>query len=213
MEYKFQVLVVDDDLQIKHNFISYEKILMKKYNLMVEFTVINNEKEYMEGVPYDILMVDYNLKHGFFNSKKQLGNEFIEMFRKKNKVSKVIFYSSEFEYSIDTKKFNFPLADKEIFELINKLQIDKVAAKSNFDMMIQVIKECCEELDIITLLLSRTLKNYETNDISVNYTNIEGKDIEISSLLTDVLNDNAEGKEFKKRVIDTVLSMLFKYKY
>jgi hypothetical protein len=213
VDYKFQILVVDDDPQIKHNFNSYKKFLIKKHGLDVDFTVINNESEHNQNIPYDILMVDFNLRHGFFNSSKQLGNEFIEMFRERNRVSKVIFYSSEFEYNNETKKYKFPLVDKEIFEVINKLQVDKIASKSNFEMMIQVIKECCEDLDVISLILSKTLREYKANDISVNYTNIEGKDIELSSLFEDILFDNEQGKEFKKRVIETVLTVLFKYKY
>lgn len=213
MEYKFQVLVVDDDPQIKNNFNAYKKYLIKNHDLDVNFTVINNESEFNLNIPYDILMVDYNLKHGFFNSAKQMGNEFIEEFRKKNRVSKIIFYSSEFEYNNETKKYKFPLPDREIFELINDLKVDKISSKSNFEMMVEVIKDCCEDLDIISLILSRTLSEYEANDISVNYTNKKGEDIEVSTLLKDILFDNEQGKEFKKRVIETVLSVLFKYKY
>ncbi|GGH11319.1 hypothetical protein [Paenibacillus segetis] len=213
MSYTFNILVIDDQIQIHGIFETYKKYLKKKYDLDVEFTIVNNEDEYDEEEPYDILMVDYNLRHGFYNSDKQLGNEFIEEFRQKNNVSKVIFYSSEFEYDPLKRKYKFPFANKDLFDLINILGVDKVTAKNNFEMTIQVIKEACEQMDILPLILSRTLAEYKKNNIEVSYTNINGEDINVSTLFKDLLNDNEQGKQFRKEIIETVLSVLFKYKY
>lgn len=213
MSYVFKALVIDDQVQIAGIFETYKKVLKKIHNLDIDFTIVNNEADYNSDEPYDILMVDYNLKHGFYNSDKQLGNEFIEVFRKKNNVSKVIFYSSEFEYNTEKRKYKFPFADKDIFDLINVLGVDKVTAKHNFDMNIEVIKDTCEQMDILPLILSRTLAEYKKNDIQVSYTNNNGEEIEVSTLFKDLLNDNEHGKQFRKEIIETVLTVLFKYKY
>ncbi|PCN43182.1 hypothetical protein B9C88_17175 [Brevibacillus laterosporus] len=213
MSYNFKALVIDDLPQQASTFETYKKYLKRKENIDIEFKVIHNESQYDENEPYDILLVDYNLRHGFFNCEKQLGNEFIESFRKKNKICKVIFYSSEFYYSPNNKKYKIPLADKDLFDLINDLQVDKIASKDNFNMMIQVIKECCMQLDILPLLLSRTLSEYKKKDITVSYTNLQGEEIDLSTLLDDIVHDNEQGKQFRKQIMDTILTVLFNYKY
>lgn len=213
MEYKFKALVIDDIPQIAESFKIYKQYLKVRRNIEIDFKVISNEEEYDDNETFDILLVDYNLKHGFFTSDKALGNEFIEQFREKNKISKVIFYSSEFEYNKETKRYKLPLAVKEIFDLINILKVDKIVAKDNFDMMLDVIEQCCNELDVIPLILSRTIVEYERQDIDISYTNLNGQDVKISSLLSDIIEDNEQGKAFKEQLVQTVMTVLLNYKY
>lgn len=213
MAYKFKALVVDDMPQMVKSFDIYQKYLKVKKNIDIDFKAIHSEEDYDENEAFDILLVDYNLKHGFFNNDKTLGNQFIESFRKKNKISKIIFYSSEFEYDVDAKRYKFNFPAKEIFNLINDLQVDKIAAKDNFNMMLEVIAECCEELDIVPLILSRTLSQYKEKDISVTYTDLEGEEIEVASLLEDIIKDSKRGRAFKEQLVETVMTVLFNYKY
>lgn len=213
MSYKYKVLVVDDEGLISAIFDKYSKDLKRRSGLDVQFSIIQNETQYNINEPFDILMVDYNLKKGFFNSSKQLGTEFIQMFREKNRISKVIFYSSEFEYHPVTRKYKFPFSTKEVFDLINVWQVDKIASKNNYEMMIEVIEDCCKQIDLLPIILSKILSEYRENEISLAYTNIKGEDIDITSLLNDLLIDTEEGKYFREQIIKTVLTVLFKYKY
>ncbi|MBP2002389.1 hypothetical protein J2Z69_003462 [Paenibacillus shirakamiensis] len=213
MSYKYKILVVDDESLIAANFEKFSKDLKKKSNLDVGFTIIQNENQYDINEPYDILMVDYNLRKGFFNSSKQLGSEFIETFRSRNQISKIIFYSSEFEYHPVLRKYKFPFSTKEVFELINIWQVDKIASKNNYEMMVEVIADCCKQMDLLPMVLSKTLNEYRKNDIGLAYTNTKGEDIEVTDLFNDLLNDSEEGKHFREQVIKTVLSVLLNYKY
>jgi hypothetical protein len=213
MSYQYKVLVVDDESLIVASFEKFSKDLKKKSDLDVTFTIIQNESEYDSNEPFDILMVDYNLRKGFFNSSKQLGNEFIEMFRKRNQVSKIIFYSSEFEYHNGLKKYKMPFNTKEIFELINEWRVDKIASKNNYDMMVRVIEECCNQIDLLPMVLSKTLNQYRKNDINIGYTNLDGEDMDVSTLFNELLNDSQEGRHFREQVIKTVLTVLLNYRY
>lgn len=209
--YKYRALVIDDEVQIDQNCTIYKKYLKLNYNIDIDFDVINRENEYNENKPYDILLVDYDLKKGFCSDNKFMGDLFIKKFRENNKISKVIFYSSAFRY--DTKKYDFPFSDKDTFDLINNLQIDRIADKNNFYMMIEVIKSCCEKIDVLPVLLSRLISEYGEEDIKITYTNKDGTDIPLSEILNDILQDNDQGKKFREQIIDTVLSVILKFHY
>jgi len=210
MEYVYKVLVIDDEVQIKAACNSYRKYLNQS-NIDIQFDIINNEANYNEKEPYDILMVDYDLKKGY--SDKIMGDKFIKKFRQKNRISKVIFYSSSFEFDEDNKKYKFPFSPKQCFELINIMQIDRIAYRNNFNMMVDVIKSCCEQLDILPIVLSRVLDDYKKEDIGVSYTNLKGEEINATVLVEDIMNDTLEGKYFREKLTNTVLSVLLNYKY
>lgn len=211
--YNYNILVIDDEKQMIATCEVYRKMLIKKHNLLVNFDVINSESDYKAKVPYDILLVDYDLKKGFSLDNKLMGDEFIKRFREHNKISKVIFFSSSFKYDEEKEKYDFPFKPKEAFNLINDLQIDRIADKNNFFMMIDVIRSCCERVDVLPVLLSKLLEEYKEEDIEVTYTKTNGEEILLTNLLDDVINDNEQGKIFRKEIIDTVLSVILNFKY
>jgi len=211
--YIYNILVIDDEKQIKDTCAIYKKYLKSKFDLEVKFDVINSEAEYNESVPYDVLLVDYDLKKGFSLNDKLMGDEFIKKFRENNKISKVIFYSSAFKYRPNEPNYDFPFEKREAFDLINNLQIDRIADKNNFEMMLEVIKSCCERVDVLPILLSKIVEEYEKEEIKVSYTNIQGQEVLLSELLIDIINDNEQGKAFRKNIIDTVLSVILNFKY
>lgn len=211
MAYLYKALVIDDEIQMKETFDSYKKRLKETYNINIDFTVINNEAQYDEALTYDILLVDYDLTKGY--SDKLMGDDLIKKFRERNKISKVIFFSSSFKYRPDERKYDFPFKGKTAFELINILKVDRIADKNNLQMMIDVMKSCCEEVDVVPIVLAKLLSDYKKEDIAVSYTNISGDEIDATVLLDDLLNDSVEGRNFRKKVTDMVLSVLLKYKY
>ncbi|QZY56486.1 hypothetical protein [Crassaminicella profunda] len=213
MSYKYRALVIDDEIQIKSVCDTYAQYLKELHDIDIKFDIANNESEYDETKPYDILLVDYNLKKSFNFANKNTGDGFIEKFRTKNRVSKVIFYSSSFVYNQDKGKYTFPFEGKEAFDLINKLQIDRIVPKDNFDMMIEVIESCCKQMDILPLTLTKLLKEYRSEDIHINYTNKAGEEIEITDLINELLNDTEEGRNFRERILKTVFSVLLNVNY
>lgn len=210
MEYNFKALVIDDEVQILSAFNAYERYL-EKDGIHIDFDVINNEKNYDEKKPYDILLVDYDLKKGY--SQKVMGDDFIQKFRKTNRISKVIFYSSSFSYDDVEKKYSLPFSTKQIFSLVNELKVDRIAYKNNFNMMVDVIKSCCEEIDILPVLLTKMVSKYKDADIKVRYTNSEGEEINVTELIDELLNDSKEGRIFREKITDTIMSVLFNFEY
>lgn len=211
MDYYFKALVIDDEVQMKDTLDIYKQYLSTKHNVNVDFELINNESQFNIKKPYDLLLVDYDLKKGF-SKTTQLGDEFIHEFRKINKVSRIIFYSSSFIYN-QRNKYELPLATKEIFNLINNLKINKIADKNNFDLMIDVIKDCCDDMDILPLMLSKFVSEYKKMDITMSYTNSKGEDMEVQDLISDLLNDSLEGRHFRKQLTETMINTLLKFRY
>lgn len=207
--YTYKVLVIDDETLIESLCEKYKKTLKKK-GLEIEFSIIRDEQGYNPEIPYDLLMVDYNLKHGF---STQLGNQFISMFRVHNKMSQVIFYSSEFEFKEMERKYKVPLKAKTIFELINELKINKIADKNNYNMMINVIEDCCKSMDPIPSILSRMMDEYNREGIDITYINSKGDELGADSVAKNILVDNEEGKKFKEDIIKTIFSVMLNYKY
>ncbi|EAG6387975.1 response regulator, partial [Listeria monocytogenes] len=116
----YKILVIDDEIDIKSNYAVYKQYI-KKEEIDTEFTFVSSTKELdkVQKDTFDILMVDYNLQNSFFSETKPniAGTDFIKSFREENRISKIIFYSSEFEYSNSEKKYHLNLKDKEIFDL------------------------------------------------------------------------------------------------
>lgn len=211
MSYIFKALVIDDEPLVINTCRSYKNHLEDR-GINIDFDVANNEEQFDPERPYDILLVDYDLKKGFAKYG-QLGDDLIIKFRERNKVSKIIFYSSSFKYKPDEEEFEFPFEGQTAFDLINDLQIDRIADKENFDMMLDVIQSCCGQIDYLPVMLSELLLDYDTNGIEVSYTDSRGVDISLDNLIRELLNDTKEGKHFKKQILDTMLSTLFNYQY
>lgn len=212
MKYVFQALAIDDEPQMIDYFNVIKQFLLDIYQIQINFDVIHEEKDYQREKSYDILLIDYDLKRGY-SVKKQQGNEVIKEFRKYNRISKVIFYSSSFVYSDEKKNYVIALPVKEIYDLINDYQINKIASKENFDMMVKVIKECCAELDILPLILVRMLSHYKKAGIETIYTNSKGDEIDANGLIDEIMNDNEEGKKFREKFTEAVLNTMFDFKY
>ncbi|GAA0759024.1 hypothetical protein [Clostridium sartagoforme] len=211
MKYKYNALVIDDEVQIKILCNTYKKKLKVDYNIDIEFDVINNESDYDSNKIYDILLIDYDLKKGY--SENVMGDDIIRKFRMKNSVSKIVFYSSSFIYDTDNRNYDLQLPHKDIFELINNYGVNYIAYKNNFPMMIDVIKKCCENIDVLSQLLIKLTSEYKEEGIEITYNNLQGNEVMVESLIDDLLKDTDEGKNFRKQVTETILSTLLNYKY
>lgn len=211
MIYEYKALVIDDEVQVRAMCDAYKKKLKLMYNININFEVINEDSQYNDKKNYDILLVDYDLQKGY--SDKLMGDDIIKRFREKNSISKIIFYSSSFVYDTETREYNLRLPHKDIFDLINKYNIDRIAYKNNFEMMIEVIRSCCEKVDLIPQILMKVINEYKNEGIEITYNKASGEEINVTSLLQDIKNDTEEGKRFKQQIIETIFSVLLNYKY
>ncbi|MGE4214580.1 MAG: hypothetical protein AB7E42_07395 [Anaerotignaceae bacterium] len=210
-KYRYKALVIDDEVQIATVCNAYKKKIKFDCDIDIEFDVINNENDYDSNKLYDILLIDYDLKKGY--SKNLMGDDIIRNFRMQNSVSKIVFYSSSFIYDPETRNYDLQLPHKDIFELINNYGVNFIAYKNNFEMMIDVIKKCCENIDILSQLLIKLAEEYKKEEILITYNNLQGNEVGVESLIDDLLRDTEEGKNFRKKVTKTILSTLLNYKY
>ncbi|EAD4658370.1 response regulator, partial [Listeria monocytogenes] len=210
------ILVIDDEIDIKSNYAVYKQYI-KKEEIDTEFTFVSSTKELdkVQKDTFDILMVDYNLQNSFFSETKPniAGTDFIKSFREENRISKIIFYSSEFEYSNSEKKYHLNLKDKEIFDLINLYKIDSIVSKNNFDMVVHSIIDNIRDLDPIAKLLINTRDKYDQRDSQLYYTTSDGEEMNIEQLLQEYQADSKRGKEFKEQLLSTIVTLLLEYRY
>ncbi|WP_160126152.1 hypothetical protein [Listeria monocytogenes] len=216
MSYSYKILVIDDEIDIKSNYAVYKQYI-KKEEIDTEFTFVSSTKELdkVQKDTFDILMVDYNLKNSFFSEIKPniAGTDFIKSFREENRISKIIFYSSEFEYSNSEKRYHLNLKDKDIFDLINLYKIDSIVSKNNFDMVVHSIIDNIRDLDPIAKLLINTRDKYDQRDSQLYYTTSDGEEMNIEQLLQEYQADSKRGKEFKEQLLSTIVTLLLEYRY
>lgn len=216
MSYSYKILVIDDEIDIRTNYAVYKQYI-KKEEIDTEFTFVSSTKELdkVQKDTFDILMVDYNLQNSFFSEIKPniAGTDFIKSFREENRISKIIFYSSEFEYSDSEKRYHLNLKDKDIFDLINSYKIDSIVSKNNFDMVVNSIIDNIRDLDPIAKLLINTRDKYDQRDSQLYYTTSDGEEMNIEQLLQEYQADSKRGKEFKEQLLSTIVTLLLEYRY
>ncbi len=208
MKRKYRALAIDDDIQMSHYFNSIAKMVNSSYGYEIEFDTVNNDTQYNSKIPYDILLVDYNLRNGFVDYED--GKDFIRIFRQVNRVSKVIFYSSEFEYEERAGNIKIPLKPEDIYDLINLYKIDGLVSKNNLNMMRDVLKDACESIDIITSALFSTISRYPKTDFE--FMGPDGSLITAEEMIGHLLSDSETSKKFKEQIIDTIFTLFMSIK-
>ena len=160
-------------------------------------------------------MFDYNLRNGFFtDGKKSEGTYFIADFRKNNMINKIIFYSTDFKYNSNglSSEVQLDIPKKEYYDLINKYRIDAIVPKDNTEMIVEMIKNCIQNLDPIIKFLRNTRDKFEQNGDSLYYT-VGETEYTISQLLEEYQKDTEIGKKFGKELLETVSTLLLDYRY
>lgn len=207
--YNYKALVVDDELQINEVFIDYGHQLKEK-GLNITFDIINKESEYREEKPYDLLLIDYKLESAFLVGT---GEKFIAEFRKRNLISKVILYSSSFIYEPSRSNYDFYFKDKETFDIFNNKRIDKIVAKANTEMMIDAIVDSLKDVDILAPVLVKVLTDYKEKGIEVEFLDSSENIKSVSELIDSLILDNQEGRNFREKILQTILTLFLKSKF
>lgn len=213
---KYKILVIDDHPEIHHSFPLYELKLREK-GFESEFYIVSSIVEFEELTKefFDILMVDYNLRNGFFTDEtKSEGTDFIADFRRKNMINKIIFYSTDFKYEINSLKTDVKLEIpmKEYYDLINKYRIDGVVPKDNTEMIINIIEDCIRRLDPIVKFLRDTSEKYEEKG-DLLYYDVGDREYTITQLLEEYQKDTEIGRKFGTDLLETVSTLLLDYRY
>ncbi|HEL1769328.1 hypothetical protein UN717_07535 [Streptococcus suis] len=213
---EYKVLVVDDYKEIERSFPLYSMELEDR-GLNVKFDIVSTIRDFKEkkDEQFDILMVDYNLRNGFFEDETMsMGTDFINDFRKKNMINKIIFYSTEFRYDLSTRipDIQLNISQKEYYELINNYKIDAIVPKNNTEMLVDMIENCIKNLDPISKFLRKTLNKF-AEDSDLLYYEAKGSEYTIAQLLEEYQKDSEVGKEFGENLLETIATLLLEYRY
>lgn len=213
---EYKVLVVDDHKEIESSFQLYSMELEDR-GLNVKFDIVSTIGYFEEkkDEQFDILMVDYNLRNGFFEDETMsMGTDFINDFRKNNMINKIIFYSTEFRYDLSTRipDIQLNISQKEYYELINNYKIDAIVPKNNTEMLVNMIEKCIKNLDPISKFLRKTLNKF-SKDSDLLYYEAGGSEYTIAQLLEEYQKDSEVGKEFGENLLETIATLLLEYRY
>ena len=216
MENVFKILVIDDERQIESNFPLYE-MLIKRKGINSKFSLVSNENEYetIKHETFDVLMVDYNLRNGFFQSAdKTVGTDFIRDFREVNMVDKIVFYSTDFKYQnrVTNIEAKLNITDEEFFRLINDYKIDGIVPKNNPHLIADIIEKCVRDIDPIIRFLKETKLKYEKSGDYL-YFESDGTEYTISEILKEYQLNSEVGKKFGVELLETMSTVLLNYKY
>lgn len=202
---KFKILVVDDELEAKTVFKRVETLVRRKVDMEFDvlFDFASNAREYDPSVEYDMLIIDYKLRGKFGDISD--GNEFIRMFRKKNRISKVIFISTAFRYRNEPKDCRIALKAKDIYDLINIDHIDGLVDKNNLEMLSDSIIDNLRNIDILSDALNSYISMYDEIDLVV--TGITESELTLQELMTNIRQDTELGKVYKKQLLEILITM------
>lgn len=129
-------------------------------------------------------------------------------------INKIIFYSTDFKYNSNrlSSEIQLEIPKKEYYDLINKYRIDAIVPKDNTEMIVEMIKNCIQNLDPIIKFLRNTRDKFEQNGDSLYYT-VGETEYTISQLLEEYQKDTEIGKKFGKELLETVSTLLLDYRY
>ncbi len=211
MDYNFKCSVIDDEIEEITERLSYaETMLLEDHNIKVDMEVSQDISKDKLRSDYDILLIDYDLS----KKSKLDGDVIISEIRKRNRIVKIIFYSSKFTYNEESKKFKFVgVSDNTIYKIINQWKVDKVIPKNNLNILVSSIKECCEEFDITLLGLYKSIEKYIKEGIKVNYRLKNGKELSNNELLNELKKDSTKSKEIRDKISKFTITNILDFEY
>ncbi|MET3938230.1 CheY-like chemotaxis protein [Paenibacillus sp. PvP094] len=205
---KYEVLVIDDEAQIVEYFEDINEMFnLNEENFTINFNYMHNVNNFEIKKPYDIVMFDCNFNAGRFDSssRTRVGLNLIKKYRKNNKRTKIIFYSSSFNIE---EQNNMPLNHRDYFEIINDLNVFKLIYKNNSIDTYNAIKDALTELDIIMTSLEKMKDEYSELDISFE---LEGNAFSLEDLLHEIRMDTEFGRKFRKDIVDLITNYMSKF--
>lgn len=201
MKNQFDVLVIDDQLNIKDLIQPLVEILSYK-KIFLTVTYVHEIKDLTEQInkPFDIILFDSQLGSTDFAKIEGVSQGFnlIKNFRKTNKRTKIIFYSSSFNLNHGDQ---IPLSHRDYFTMINELNIYKIVYKNNVEELLTAIEDAINSLDIVMTTLDKMVEEY--SELGLSY-KIDNTSIPLEDLIKDFKMDGEMSKKFRKNLNEMV---------
>ncbi|EOP30584.1 hypothetical protein IG5_00203 [Bacillus toyonensis] len=209
MEKYYEILVVDDEKNVRDIFDVFIDEF-KAEDINVKFEYIHDLEKFDEvSQPFDIIVFDSEFRTSNLSTpieKRSQGFELIRKYRKINKRTKVIFYSSAFDLKNEDQ---IPLSHKDYFEIINELNIFRLVYKNKadqvYDAVGEAIKAALDDLDVVMTSLEKMY--YEYKGIDIDY-EIEGENIPLEQLMYEFKMGGEHAEKFRKDIVEMMLSYM-----
>lgn len=211
MERIIKVVLVDDNASDTNPIMN--AVLQLLYDLhpnyQIQYKIVSGNEQLIKAYksPIDIIMFDCNLSAGSFHMKPNTdlayaGLEMLKEYRKTNKRTKVIFYSSYF----DLESFDVNLSTSDFVRMINEYNVFKIACR-NAKNMAEAIRDAIESLDTVLISMEELISSYGTK----GYFFVDNKRIPASQLLDELKLGTSLGEIFRKQVFETILCYFMKF--
>lgn len=206
----FELIVVDDNPKTMDPVLkAVKKVLKIQYNYDINYTILSKSKEVekLEETACDIVMFDCALMgegYDFNNTTAaRYGYELIKEYRKKNRRTKIIFYSGAFDFQ---NEGTFDLTVKDCIQIINDLNIFAITNRE-VRLLVDAIKRAIDELDTVLVSLEDLIFQYGENGTFY----VDNKEITAENLLKELRMGTPTGEKFREEIYSTIISYFMKF--
>lgn len=210
MEKVFKVVAVDDNPETLEYVLRAVKSRLKiEFNYEIDYEILSKRTEVdrLNDCPCDIVMFDCALSGENYNfedtAEARYGFELIKKYRKKNKRTKIIFYSGSFDFEDEG---SFDLSVMDFVQIINELNVFAISNRE-YRRMSDVIKKAIDELDTVLISLEDLICNYGENG---NFY-IDDKMLSAQELLKELKLGTEIGERFREEIYSTIISYFMKF--
>jgi hypothetical protein len=206
----FEIIAVDDKPETLDIILQVVKSTLKiNYNYEINYRLLSKRTEVDKLNDYvcDIVMFDCALSGEDYDFKdtheSRYGYELIKQYRKKNKRTKIIFYSGSFDFE---NEGTVDLSILDFVHIINELNIFAITNRE-VSRLVDIIKRAIDELDTILISLEELINRYGEN----GFFYVGDKKISSDVLLKELKLGTKLGEKFREEVYSTIISYFMKF--
>lgn len=206
----FEIIAVDDKPETLDIILQAVKSALKiNYGYEINYRLLSKQTEVdkLNDCVCDIVMFDCALSGEDYDFKdmdeSRYGYELIKQYRKKNKRTKIIFYSGSFDFE---NEGTVDLSILDFVHIINELNIFAITNRE-VSRLVDIIKRAIDELDTILISLEELIDRYGEN----GFFYVENKKISSDELLKELKLGTKLGEKFREEVYSTIISYFMKF--
>lgn len=210
MQKEFEIVVVDDNPDtVEVVFQAVKSTLKLDYNYNINYKILSKRKEVEKLNDYvcDIVMFDCALSGEDYDfqdtSEARYGFELIKRYRKKNKRTKIIFYSGSFDFE---NEGSFDLSVTDFVYIINALNVFAISNRE-VSRLTDAIKRAIDDLDTVLVSLEELIHRYGED----GYFYVNNQKISSEILLEELKLGTEIGEKFREEVYSTIISYFMKF--
>lgn len=209
MDKTFSIIAVDDNPDTLEPVLFAVQKMLALDGIRISYSILSKQDEvdHLMERPCDIVMFDCALSGENYNfqgyEEARFGFTLLQKYRKKNRRTKIIFYSGSFNF--DGEGY-FDLSVREFVQIINDLNIFAITNRE-VPRLSKAIRNAIEELDTILISLEDLIYHYgENGTFHINNTSVSAQ-----QLLTELRMGSEIGEAFRGEIYSTIISYFMKF--